>query len=238
MQAVAVHPSIHDRPLPLHRDGAATACVLCSHNCGLRVDVKDGRIAAVRADPTSPVSEGYICNKAFSIARYVEHGDRVRQPLRRSPDGGFEPISWETAIGDIARRLAAIRAAHGPAAVAVVGIGGQANHMDAAFAFAFLHGIGSRRWFSAYAQEKTQNHLVDGWMFRASPSVVLHADTARCAYLLVMGTNPRVSHRGHAATETLRAIQANAGRRLVVVDPRATETARGAHRHLAIRPGA
>jgi len=67
-----------------------TVCVLCSHNCGLRVDVEDGRIVAVRGDETNPITKGYVCNKAFGIAHYVEHGDRVRHPLRRRPDGTFE----------------------------------------------------------------------------------------------------------------------------------------------------
>ena len=60
-----------------------TVCVLCSHNCGIRVDVREGRIVEVRADESNPISKGYICNKAFSIQHYVEHGDRVPYPMRR-----------------------------------------------------------------------------------------------------------------------------------------------------------
>jgi len=57
-----------------------TVCVLCSHNCGIRVDVREGRIVEVRADESNPISKGYICNKAFSIPAYVDHGQRVRHP--------------------------------------------------------------------------------------------------------------------------------------------------------------
>ncbi len=214
-----------------------TVCVLCSHNCGLRVDVQDGRIVAVRGDETNPITKGYVCNKAFGIGHYVEHGDRVRHPLRRQPDGTFEPIDWTTAITEIAARLNAIRAHHSPRAIALVGIGGQGNHMDAPYAMAFLRGTGSRRWFNAFAQEKTQHNLLDQWMFDASPATFLHADTGRARFVLVLGTNPKISNRGHNATDTFKMLADDPARTVVVVDPRETDTARTATRHLRVKPG-
>ncbi len=214
-----------------------TVCVLCSHNCGIRVDVHDGRIVDVRADETNPISKGYICNKAFSIQHYVEHGDRVPYPMRRRPDGGFDEIDWDTAINEIAAKLAAVRRVHSPRAIALVGVGGQANHMDAPYALGFLRGLGSRRWFNAFAQEKTQHNLLDQWMFDASPTLFLHADTAHAQFLLVLGTNPKISNRGHNATDTFKMLADDASRTVVVVDPRETETTRTATRHVRLRPG-
>ena len=214
-----------------------TVCVLCSHNCGLRVDVVDGRIVEVRADETNPITKGYICNKAFEIDHYVEHGDRVRHPMRRRPDGTFEEIDWDTAITESAAKLVDIRTRHSPRALALVGIGGQGNHMDAPYAMAFLRGTGSRRWFNAFAQEKTQHNLLDQWMFEASPATFLHADTERAKFLLVLGTNPKISNRGHAATDTFKKLAADRTRTVVVADPRETETTRTATRHLRVRPG-
>src|SRR5439155_470423 len=182
-------------------------------------------------------TKGYVCNKAFGIAHYVEHGDRVRHPLRRRPDGTFEQIDWTTAIAEIATRLNDIRRRHSPRAIALVGIGGQGNHMDAPYAMAFLRGTGSRRWFNAFAQEKTQHSLLDQWMFDASPATFLHADTARSRFLLVLGTNPKISNRGHNATDTFKMLAEDPGRTVVVVDPRETETARTATRHLRVKPG-
>ena len=153
-----------------------TVCVLCSHNCGIRVDVKDNRIVAVRGDETNPISKGYLCNKAFSIQHYVEHGDRVPYPMRRRPDGTFEEIDWDTAITEIAAKLDAVRRTHSPRSIALVGIGGQGNHMDAPYGLGFLRGLGSKRWFNAFAQEKTQHFLIDQWMFDAPPSVFFHPD--------------------------------------------------------------
>jgi len=232
-----VDRSVSRAPIPLDADDLATICVLCSHNCGIRVDVRSGRIAAIRADEANPITAGYICNKAFSIEHYVEHGQRVEHPLRRRADGTFERIGWPQAIAEIASRLNQIRRDHSPRAIGLVGIGGQGNHMDAPYGLGFLRALGSRRWFNAFAQEKTQHALLDQWMFDASPAAYLHADQRDSRFVLVLGTNPRISNRGHNATETFRRFAEDEARTVVVVDPRETETTRGATRHLRVRPG-
>jgi anaerobic selenocysteine-containing dehydrogenase len=232
-----VDSSISRTPLPLDATDLATVCVLCSHNCGLRVDVKDGHITDVRADESNPITEGYVCNKAFSIQHYVEHAQRVQHPLRRRPDGSFERIGWDQAIAEIAAKLDAIRHKHSPRAIGLVGVGGQANHMDAPYALGFLRGLGSRRWFNAFAQEKTQHCLIEQWMFNAPPSIMSHADMEHTNYMLVLGTNPRISNRGHNANESFQAFAKDAQRTMVVADPRETETTRLAQKHLRVRPG-
>ena len=237
MSSRAVDPSISRTPLPTEAADVATVCVLCSHNCGLRVDVADGRIVDVRADESSPITHGYICNKGFSIGHYVEHAQRVQHPLKRRADGSFERISWERAIAEIAARLTAIRDAHSPRAIGLVGIGGQANHMDAPYGLTFLAALGSKRWFNAFAQEKTQHFLIDQWMFDAPPSTFFHPDIEHSRFLLMLGTNPKISNRGHNATETFKALAANPQQTVVVLDPRETETTRTADRHLRIKPG-
>src|SRR5262249_10224313 len=126
----AVDPSVSRTPLPLEVTDHSTACVLCSHNCGGRVDTADAHITAVRADESNLITGGYICNKAVSLPHYVEHDQRVQHPLRRRPDGTFERIDWDTAIAEIGARLAAIRERHSARAIGLVGIGGQGNHMD------------------------------------------------------------------------------------------------------------
>lgn len=237
MTSRAVDPSISKTPIPTEAENLATVCVLCSHNCGLRVDVAGGRISAVRADASSPITHGYICNKGFSIAHYVEHQQRLEHPLKRRPDGGFERITWQRAIAEIADTLNAIRAQHSPRAVGLVGIGGQANHMDAPYGLTFLSALGSKRWFNAFAQEKTQHFLIDQWMFDVPPSLFFHPDVEATDFLLMLGTNPKVSNRGHNATDTFKAFAANPRQTLVVLDPRETETTRTADTHLRIKPG-
>ncbi len=218
-------------------DNLATACVLCSHNCGLRVDVREGALTAVRADPDNPFTEGYSCNKGYSIGTYIDHNQRVTEPLRRRPDGTFEPVSWDTAISEIATKLRDLRAAHGGKCLAIAGIGGQGNHLDGPYASAFIKGFGSPWVFNALAQEKTQHPLVDRWIFGAPSTVYLHGDVEHAEYVLVLGTNPVISHRGMQATRSFGALAKDPARTLVVVDPRASETARRADLHLALRPG-
>ncbi len=214
-----------------------TACVLCSHNCSLRVDVTDNRITAVRGDDTSPITHGYLCNKAFAIPHYVQHKQRVTQPLKRQPDGSHAPISWTQAIAEIGGKLARIRGAHGDHSLALIGVGGQGNHLDGPFALGWLMASGSPWWFNALAQEKTQHALVDGWMFGDRSDAYLHADAEHSQDLLVMGTNPLVSNRGRNPVALFKALAADPTRTLVVVDPRRSETARKADLHVVVRPG-
>ncbi|MFP6662721.1 MAG: molybdopterin-dependent oxidoreductase [Deltaproteobacteria bacterium] len=233
----SVDASISRRGVPFNGTELSTICVLCSHNCGVAVDVEEGCITKVRADPTSPIREGYFCNKGATIGNYIDHDQRVSVPLKRGADGKFEEISWEQAISEIAERLMDIRTKHSPRAIGLCGMGGQGNHMDAAYAGNFLKAVGTRRFFNAYAQEKTQHHLIAHWMFDASPGVFFHADIENSKFILMLGTNPRISNRGHNANDFFRDLAKDDSRILIAVDPRETETTRGADRHLQVKPG-
>jgi len=234
--ATAVHPSISSTPIARNGKDLVTICVLCSHNCGILVDVEDNRMVAVRPDKNSPITHGYICNKAVTVVNYAHHGQRLEHPLRRRSDGSFERIDWETAVSEIAAKLSQVRRDHGGRAIALVGVGGQANHLDGPWALSFLKSVGSRRWFNAFAQEKTQHPLVDFWMMDAPPAAFMHADLEHTKYLLVLGTNPKISNRGHNANEYFKRA-GNGDRRVVVLDPRVTETTKTADRHLRVKPG-
>jgi anaerobic selenocysteine-containing dehydrogenase len=214
-----------------------TACVLCSHNCGLLVDVADNRVVAVRADPQNPISHGYSCNKAFSIAHYIGHAQRVQTPLRRRSDGSFEPISWEVAVQEIGSRLRNIVARHSAQSFALVGVGGQGNHLDVPYASAFRLAVGSPWWFNALAQEKTQHPLVDKWLFNAPTEAWLEADLDHSSFVVLLGTNPALSNRGRNASDNIKQLHDAPDRKLVVVDPRRSETAARADLHIAPRPG-
>ncbi len=223
--------------VPENASDLATACVLCSHNCGLRVDVAGNEIVKIRADESNPITHGYSCNKGYSINFYVKHAQRTEYPMKKKPDGTFERISWEQAASEIGAKLNAIRKNHPGRSIALCGVGGQGNHMDGPYAIPFLLGLGSNIIFNALAQEKTQHALVDKWVFKSSPSAFLHSDAERSDYVLMMGTNPVLSNRGHNATEFIKEIKDSGHRKLVVVDPKETETAKRAHRHVRVKPG-
>jgi anaerobic selenocysteine-containing dehydrogenase len=217
-------------------DWHSTACVLCSLNCGLRVLVEENRIVKVRGDKSNPFSRGYTCPKGLTVAKSAHHAQRVQQPLKRMPDGTHQPISWEEAYAEIAERLNAIIARSGGRAVGLVGGGGQANHLDYVYANGFLQLIGSPWHFNALAQEFTQKYWVNGHVF-GSDGIDYSDNAHESELLLVIGSNPWMSHGIQRARAVLKENARNPERTLIVVDPRRTETAELADTHLQIRPG-
>ncbi len=230
-------PWISKSPVAAEAKDLATHCVLCAHDCGIRIDVSGGDIAAVRPDKSNPFSRGHICNKVGGITFLKDHPERVRHPMRKRDDGTFERISWEQAIAEIASKLRDIHDAHGPRALALAGMGGQANHMGGGNLLALYEFLGSKRWFCAYAQEKTQHHLIEQWMFDAPCTMMFMSDGLRAGYIIEIGTNPRVSNLTRNHGEVDRAFRADPSRKRVVIDPRVTDGCKGAHRHIQLRPG-
>jgi anaerobic selenocysteine-containing dehydrogenase len=214
-----------------------TACNLCYINCGVEVLLDEDRITKVRGDRDNPKSEGYLCNKAARIPYYAHHRDRLTSPLRRRADGSFEAIDWDTAISEIASRLRDIVDRYGGKSIALYGGGGQGNHAGGAYATAFLRALGSRHVFNALSQEKTGDFWINGRMF-GSQTCHTAEDVHHCDLLFVIGANPWIAHGFPNARDHLNQIRRDANRKLVVIDPRRTETAEMADLHLAVRPGA
>jgi anaerobic selenocysteine-containing dehydrogenase len=213
-----------------------TACNLCYVNCGLEVLVDQGKIAKVRGDRENPKSQGYLCNKAARIPFYAHHKDRLTTPLRRRADGGFDEIDWDTAVAEIAARLREVVERHGGKSLALYGGGGQGNHAGGAYANALLRALGSRHVFNALSQEKTGDFWVNGHMF-GSQTCHTAEDVHHCDLLFVIGANPWIAHGFPNARDQLNQIRNEPDRKLVVIDPRRTETAEMADLHLAVRPG-
>jgi anaerobic selenocysteine-containing dehydrogenase len=210
-----------------------TACILCECNCGLEVELDGDHLVRIRGDKRHPSSRGYACEKPHRLDHYQHGRDRVTQPLRRRADGTFEPIDWDTAIREVAARLAAVRDRHGGDAIFYYGGGGQGNHLPGAYATATRRALGARYRSSALAQEKTGEFWVSDRMI-GSPT---RADFEHCDVALFLGKNPWHSHSIPRARVTLKDIAADPARTLIVVDPRRTETAELADIHLAVRPG-
>ena len=213
-----------------------TACNLCYVNCGLEVLVEDDRISKVRGDRDNPKSQGYLCNKATRVPFYAHHRDRLTSPLRRRADGGFDAIDWDTAISEITSRLRDVVDRHGGKSLALYGGGGQGNHAGGAYATAMLRALGSRHVFNALSQEKTGDFWVNGHMF-GSQTCHTAEDVHHCDLLFVIGANPWIAHGFPNARDHLNDIRKDPGRKLIVIDPRRSETAERADLHLAGRPG-
>ncbi len=213
-----------------------TACILCECNCGVEVRLGvDGKtFERIRGDKAHPASKGYTCEKALRLDYYQNgRGERLLRPLRRGPDGTYEEVDWDTAIREVAERLAAVRDAHGGESIVYYGGGGQGNHLGGTYGAATQGALGVRFKANAISQEKTGEMLVMGKMF----GTPLRGDFEHCEVAFFPGKNPWISHGIPRARTTLKAIAADPTRSMVVIDPRVTETAALADYHLQVRPG-
>ena len=213
-----------------------TACILCSVNCGLEVKLEGERIVHVRGDKQHPVSAGYLCQKAQQLDHYQNHADRLDSPLRRRPDGSFEKVDWATAIREIAASLVRIQTEYGSEALAYYGGGGQGNHICGVFGTGLRTALGIRNYYNALAQEKTGEFWVNGRLF-GSENAHISEDFEHAQVAVFLGANPWQAHGLPRARVILKEIQADPDRKMIVVDPRRTETAEMADLHLRIKPG-
>lgn len=217
------------------------ACHLCEASCGLTFEVEGDRITSVRNDPDDPFSRGFCCPKGLALADLHHDPDRLTTPLVRRADGAFAPASWPEALDRAADGLARVIARHGLDALGVYLGNPVVHHLGAMLGTEVFRALfPTRNRYSANSQDATPHLLVNHLMFGMQLAHPV-PDLDRARLLLVVGANPLVSN-GSLMTAPrvgarLRAVQARGGK-LVVVDPRRTETARLADEHLPLRPGA
>src|SRR5712671_6014812 len=201
-------PRLHPQPGDDHMtdvEWKPTACILCECNCGVEVRLApDGRhFERIRGDKAHPASKGYTCEKALRLDYYQNgRGERVLHPLRRHIDGTFEEIDWDTAIAEVAARLAAVRDTYGGETIVYYGGGGQGNHLGGAYSSATLNAFGAKFRSSALAQEKTGEILVNGLML----GTPVRGEFEHCEVAVFVGKNPWMSHGIPRARTTLKAI--------------------------------
>jgi anaerobic selenocysteine-containing dehydrogenase len=216
------------------------SCNLCEAGCGLRFEVEGDRIVSVHPDERDPLSQGYVCPKGMAIAAVHDDPDRLRRPRRRRPDGTFEEIAWDDAFELVGRKLRGIRAEHGADAVAVY-FGNPLGHSYSGVLAlgAFVDSLGTRNRMSASSQDTAPRFAASYYLY-GNPAIMPVPDVDRTDWFLCIGANPAVSQGSAMVTpnirERLRAIRARGGK-IVVVDPRRTETAKVADEHVFIRPG-
>lgn len=212
-----------------------TACVLCAQNCGLEVQVENNKIVKVRPDKENPRSEGYACRKGMNIANHQHHEDRLKYPLKKTPDG-FVRISWEQAFSEIGEKLKAIIGQHGPKSYAYMGGGGQGCHFEAAFGTTLMKNIGSKYHYNALAQELTGYFWGCGRMTGRQNRFCI-PDEHHGDMILGIGWNGMASHQMPRAPIVLKEFSNNPDKILAIIDPRKSETAKIANIHIPLKPG-
>jgi anaerobic selenocysteine-containing dehydrogenase len=219
------------------------SCPICEASCGLRyeIDPESRRVLSVRGDDDDPRSRGYVCPKATAASAVFEDPDRLRRPLRRDRrSGSWQELGWESAYELVAERIRAVREAHGKDALALY-IGNPIGHDVSGLLTVpiFQEAFGTGRLFSAATMDQMPKNVSSAYLYGDQWAIPI-PDVDRTDYLLALGGNPLTSQgslmSAPNAKKRFAELRARGGR-LVVVDPRRTETAEIADRHLFIRPG-
>ena len=214
-------------------------CPFCEACCGLELTVAEGRVKRIRGHAADVFSHGYLCPKGVALKDLHEDPDRLRKPLIKR-DGCFVEAKWDEAFAEIERRLPPIIAKHGADSVALT-LGNPIVHKTGLLLYAPRLGraLGSKNVFSASTLDQMPKHLSSGLMFGDFLSIPV-PDIERTDFLLILGANPMVSNGSLWTVPNFRdkakALRARGGK-LLVIDPRRTETANVADEHIFIRPG-
>lgn len=213
-------------------------CRFCTTGCPVLVDVEDGRVVQVVGNRDAPSYFGFCCTRGQAVPEQLDNPQRLLASRVRTASGEFAPIASEQAMDEIAARLQTIAAEHGPDSVAAyMGTYTNVGAATVPFMVGFLRSFGTSSIYSANTIDQPgkdiASALLGGW--EAGPQVFADADV-----WMILGGNGLVSiavtlpgqNPGRRLTDALAR-----GMKLIVVDPRRTQTADRAHLHLQPRPG-
>ncbi|MBS0477390.1 MAG: molybdopterin-dependent oxidoreductase [Proteobacteria bacterium] len=219
---------------------AKTFCRLCGGYCGLSYSFDAGdRITKVQGDRNNPLTRGYACVKGLTLHEAHSSDRRLLWPLKRTPTGDFERIALNQAYDEISQRLGAIIAARGGDAVGCFrGTQSYLNPVAYALQPAFLSAIGSRSFFSTMTIDQSAKWVtarrIGIWDAGLDPYELSDV-------LLLVGANPLVSlaTANMAVQNPVKSIKdaKAAGKTLIVIDPRRSQTAEFADLHVQPIPG-
>ncbi|WND02687.1 molybdopterin-dependent oxidoreductase [Temperatibacter marinus] len=215
------------------------ACNLCEAICGLEIKVKDNNIISIKGDKKDPFSRGHICPKGTALQDLQEDPDRLKFPVKKVGED-FLQITWEEAYQIIADNIASIQAIHGNNAVGIyAGNPSVHNYGTMTHGSVLRKSIGTKNNFSASSIDQLPHQLVSYAMYGHQFMIPI-PDIDHTDYMLMLGANPLASN-GSLMTvpdvkARLKAIQERGGK-VIVIDPRKTETAKLADEHFFIKPG-
>jgi anaerobic selenocysteine-containing dehydrogenase len=210
-------------------------CRICAAACGIVVTVDGDQVQKVRGDPAHPVSRGYTCPKGRALPAFHHRNDRLDHPVLA---GTTAP--WGAVLDDLAHRLGRLRAEHGPGSIGVyLGTGLAYDIAGWLTAERLIATLGTPQRYTPVTIDNAPA-LLTAEMVGGSSQLNPVWDPAGTDLLVLFGTNPVVSHGYGTAladpVNRLRDFRAGGGR-IWVIDPRRTETAALADRHLPLRAG-
>ena len=208
--------------------------------CGIEISVDNGRITSIRGDENDEFSRGHICPKAVALQDIHDDPDRLRHPVKRT-SSGWERISWEEAFEEVAGRIKAIQKEHGRSSVGIyLGNPTVHNYGSLLYGPGFMRAVRTKNLYSATSVDQLSHHVAAYFLFGHQLLIPI-PDIDRTDYFLILGGNPAVSNGSLMSSPDvvtrMKEIRARKGK-VVVIDPRRTETTAFADKHLFIRPGA
>lgn len=225
--------------MPVESQVHYRTCNLCEAMCGLEIKYRNQEILSIAGDKKDPFSRGHICPKAVALKDIYTDPNRLKHPVRRT-DSGWEEISWEEAFTEVTTRLRQVQAQHGVDAVGIYAGNPSVHNLGTTIAApGFIKALHTRHMFSASSADQFPHHFA-AWQMFGHPMLMPIPDIDHTDYWLILGGNP-IASNGSIMTapdvaNRLKAIQQRGGK-VVVIDPRHTETAQKASEHVFIRPG-
>ena len=206
---------------------------------GIEITVRADASLDIRGDKDDPFSRGYICPKAVALQDIHYDKDRLKHPVRRTQNG-WQRIGWDEAFDEVAQNLKRINTKYGRNSIATY-LGNPTVHNYGAMLFApgFIRSLHTRNRFSATSVDQLAHHLAAYLMF-GHQLLLPVPDLDRTKFFLILGANPAASNGSMMTApgmgRRLQEIQQRGGK-VILIDPRFTETAKLVDRHLFIKPG-
>jgi formate dehydrogenase len=215
-----------------------TFCRICEALCGLEIDVEDGEIIDIRPDNDHVATDGFGCPKGLKQHQILSSPDRLKYPLKRV-GSDFQRISWEQALSEIGGKVRQLIDSRDADAIAMyVGTAAGFSILHPIFAQGFMDGLGSKSMYSSATQDCANKFAVANQVY-GFPFTQPFPDVDRNQCLIIVGANPVVSKWSFLQvpnpSKRMKDIAARGGK-VIVVDPRRTETAKVAGEHVFIRP--
>lgn len=214
-------------------------CNLCEAMCGIVIEHDENSVLSIKGDKEDPFSKGFICPKAVALQDIYQDPDRLKKPLKRQGDQWTE-ISWKEAFDTVAEKLQETGKTYGPDAVGYYQGNPSVHNLGTLFfASSFFRTLQTKNGFSATSLDQLPHHYASQFML-GHYLLLPVPDIDRTQYFLVIGANPIASNGSMMSAAgmpgRIRALQERQGK-MVVIDPRRSETALKADRHHFIKPG-
>lgn len=216
-------------------------CNLCEAMCGLEIEFQNHAVISIKGDEKDPFSRGHICPKAYGLKDIYEDKDRLKKPLLKNSDGTWKEISWDVALDLASSKIQEAQQKYGNNAVAIYQGNPSVHNLGTMLNSANLvKTLKTQNVYSATSTDQLPHHFAS-WLMFGHPLILPIVDIDHTDFMVIMGGNPLVSNGSMMTVpdvgKRLRAIQ-NRGGKVVVIDPRKTETAHKADQYLPIIPGA